>query len=311
VIGYEVALRAGIALHATAPDYHTSGAWNALGVAAVANRLWRADERHVRQALGIAEYHGPRSQMMRCIDHPTMLKDGSGWGAMTGVSAAHLALAGFTGAPAVTVEGDEVAPLWSDLGERWRIGEIYFKPHPTCRWAQPAIEAALQVVDGIAPEDVEEIEVRTFHEGTRLAVREPATTEEAQYSLPFPVAVALVRGRVAPTDLDGAALDDPAVLSLSRRVRLVEEPALSERFPAERFAQVTLRLRDGSTRASDVVSARGDAEAPLGDVELSAKFYALAEPVLGGRTSRSEEAIEALPERADVAEILDLLLSGV
>ena len=29
--------------------------------------------------LGIAEYHGPRSQMMRCIDHPTMLKDGAGW----------------------------------------------------------------------------------------------------------------------------------------------------------------------------------------------------------------------------------------
>jgi hypothetical protein len=27
-------------------------------------------------AMGIAEYHGPRSQMMRCIDHPTMVKDG-------------------------------------------------------------------------------------------------------------------------------------------------------------------------------------------------------------------------------------------
>ena len=80
VIGYEVAIRAGIALHATASDYHTSGAWNALGAVAVANRLWRCDERHLREALGIAEYHGPRSPMMRCIDHPTMLKDGSGLG---------------------------------------------------------------------------------------------------------------------------------------------------------------------------------------------------------------------------------------
>ena len=54
----------------------------------------------LRHALGIAEFHAPRSQMMRCIDYPTMLKDGSGWGAMAGVSAAYLAADGFTGAPA-------------------------------------------------------------------------------------------------------------------------------------------------------------------------------------------------------------------
>ena len=51
-------------------------------------------------AIGIAEYHGPRSQMMRCIDHPTMLKDGSGWGSMSGIIAGQLASNGFTGAPA-------------------------------------------------------------------------------------------------------------------------------------------------------------------------------------------------------------------
>lgn len=48
----------------------------------------------LRQAVGIAEYHGPRSQMMREIDNPTMLHDGSGWGAMVGVTSAELARAG-------------------------------------------------------------------------------------------------------------------------------------------------------------------------------------------------------------------------
>src|SRR5215470_6673378 len=56
VVGYEIAIRAGIAQHATAPDYHTSGAWNALGVAAVAARLWGMDLEPFRHALGIAEY---------------------------------------------------------------------------------------------------------------------------------------------------------------------------------------------------------------------------------------------------------------
>src|SRR3546814_7985834 len=84
-MGYEVATRAGIVLHGSVSDYHTSGAWNALGVAAVASRLLGLDRERTRHAIGIAEYHGPRSQMMRCIDHPTMLKDGSGWGAFAGV----------------------------------------------------------------------------------------------------------------------------------------------------------------------------------------------------------------------------------
>ena len=160
---------------------------------------------------------------------------------------------GFTGAPAVTVEANEVAELWRDLGTRWRVLEQYFKPYPVCRWAQPAIEAALQVRNGAAADDVDEIEVRTFHEATRLAARSPTTTEEAQYSLPFPVAVALVHGRVGAADIDGAALADPAVRALSSRVRLVEDPGLSARFPAERLAQVSLRLRDGTIRASEVL----------------------------------------------------------
>ncbi|MFQ5611494.1 MAG: hypothetical protein ACE5H9_05120 [Anaerolineae bacterium] len=94
-----------------------------------------------RQAMGIAEYHGPRSQMMRCIDHPTMLKDGSGWGAMAGVNAGMLAAQGFTGAPALTVESEAVASCWADLGSRWLIMEQGFKPHAVCWWAQPPSRA--------------------------------------------------------------------------------------------------------------------------------------------------------------------------
>ena len=59
----------------------------------------------LREALGIAEYHGPRSQMMREIDNPTMLHDGSGMGALVGCNAALLAMRGFTGAPALIDRG--------------------------------------------------------------------------------------------------------------------------------------------------------------------------------------------------------------
>jgi 2-methylcitrate dehydratase PrpD len=75
-LGYELACRTALAQHASVPDYHTSGAWVAVAVAGMAARLMRLDPAQTAHAMGIAEYHGPRSQMMRCIDHPTMLKDG-------------------------------------------------------------------------------------------------------------------------------------------------------------------------------------------------------------------------------------------
>ena len=80
VMAYDIAIRTGTTQHATVPDYHTSGSWNAVGCAAIVARRQGLSREQTGHALGIAEYHGPRSQMMRAIDHPTMLKDGSGWG---------------------------------------------------------------------------------------------------------------------------------------------------------------------------------------------------------------------------------------
>src|SRR5215475_7802590 len=145
VAGYEIGARAGIALHATVTDYHTSGAWNALGVAAVGARLRKLTPDQLREALGIAEYHGPRSQMMRVIDVPTMLHDGSAWGALAGASAVFLAERGFTGAPAITVEAAEVADTWRDLGEAWVVDRHYIKPYPVCRWIHSLVGAALDL----------------------------------------------------------------------------------------------------------------------------------------------------------------------
>ena len=113
---------------------------------------------------------------------------------------------------------------------------------------------------------------------------------------------------MAAADVDGETLTDPAVLALSRSVRLVEDAALSARFPAERLAQVTLRLRDGTVRTSDVLPARGGPDDPLTDAELSAKFHELADGPLGSRAAGLEQALSNLPERGDASELLDLLL---
>jgi 2-methylcitrate dehydratase PrpD len=314
ILGYEIATRAGIALHSSASDYHTSGAWNALGCAAVAARRLGLNAAKTRHALGTAEYHGPRSQMMRCIDHPTMLKDGSGWGAFAGVSAAYLAADGFTGAPAITVEAEEHRSLWSDLGTRWRILEQYLKPHPVCRWAQPAVEAAdaLMARHEIRPERIARVRVETFGAAVRLGSRAPATTEEAQYAIGFPLAAMLVRRRIGAAEVTAEGLRDPAVLRMAQRIVLQENEAFTRRFPAERVAVVTIEQDDGATAASAPTTARGDPESPLGDDELLSKFRTLADSLDDERRLRIEDAIVTLDRRDGALEtLLEMILAPI
>lgn len=314
VLGYEIGTRAGMALHRVAPDYHTSGAWVAVACAALGARALGLDPERSREAIGIAEYHGPRSQMMRCIDHPTMVKDGSGWGAMAGVSAAYLAADGFTGAPAVTVEGDDVADLWADLGSRWYILEQYFKPYPVCRWAQPALQAALDLraAYSLTSAMVERIEVVAFHQSVRLATRRPTTTEQAQYSTAFPVAAALVRGKVGPEEVSPAAFRDPEILRLADNMTVTELPDYNAAFPARRIAHVALVLKDGRCLVSQPTEARGDPEEPVADTEVRAKFHALADPLLGAtRAAAIERAVDGLGAGGRVDGLLRHVTQGI
>lgn len=308
ILGYEIGGRAGIALHASVPDYHTSGAWGAVTSAALGARILELDEDRTRHAIGIGEYHGPRSQMMRCIDHPTMLKDGSGWGAMAGVSAAYLAQTGFTGAPAITVEGDDVKEVWSDLGSRWVILEQYFKAYPVCRWAQPATEAALALTKehNINTSDISFIEAHTFAEGCALATREPQNTEQAQYSLPFPVAASLVYGKLGAEEVSHEKLFDAEVLRLSNTMKLIENDKYNAAFPEQRYAHVVIELTSGERLTSQRHTARGDPEDHLTMDEIHQKFYTFASPVIG--ENRTQEICDIIM-KIGVGKNLDDLLA--
>ena len=281
IMGYEIGSRAGAALHATVPDYHTSGAWMAPTVAALGARALNLTHDQTRHAIGIAEYHGPRSQMMRVIDHPTMLKDGSGWGAMTGVSAVYLANDGFTGAPAISLE--KASSFYEDLGTTWLTLEQYYKPYPVCRWAQPAISATLRLraEHNLTSTDVDYIEVTTFHAALRLATKSPRDTEQAQYSTSYPTAAAMVRGDVGVAEISKAAFEDPEIQRLSTSMVITESEDCNRHFPNQRFSDVTLHLKDGRTVNSGMMTAEGDPENPPSTEEMTTKFKALAEPVIG------------------------------
>ena len=138
------------------------------------------------------------------------------------------------------------------------------------------------------------IEVNTFAEAAALFAGLPATTSQAQYSLPFALAVMLVHGRVGPEDISGAGLSDAKVAEALTRVTLHENVRHSKRFPAARWSDIIVRLKDGTCLASGDVQARGGPEAPMELSEIEAKFRIMAAALPQPRTTALWEMREHL-----------------
>jgi len=313
-VGYEVSNRAGLAQHATCADYHTSGAWTAVGVAVAAARMLGCSPDQIRHAAGIGEYHGPRSQMMRCIDHPTMVRDGVVWGAPSGITAAYLAADGFTGAPALTCE--QAPSFWADFGTGWRtVEDTSYKPYPTCRWSHPAIDGAAHLMreHNLSHHDIARVDINTFHMATRLAGHRPKTPDEFAYSIAFPVATMIVRGQIGVKELAPDTLTDPEILAVSDKIKLIDDPHFTEISQGKRWAQVTVHTTDGATFQDQPRTPKGDTDIPMSDAEIAEKFHLFADPVLGEKRAAEIEHLATHFDQLnakDFARLLTLCLAA-
>jgi 2-methylcitrate dehydratase PrpD len=310
VIGYEVAIRAGLILHSTYRTFHCSGNWGSVGAAASTAKLLRLRNNEVHHALGIAEYHAPMAPVMRDVDSPAMVKAAIGWGSMGGVSAALLAQRGFTGIPSLLGSAGH-EELVATLGSEFKVMGLYFKPYACCRWAQPAVDGVLRLIHqhSIATEQIAAIKVHTFDAATRLKVRKPRNTEEAQFSLAFPVAAAVVDGQVGPCQVL-EKLTDPRILAVAEKVEAVLSPELEQAFPGRCLSDVEIRTDDGQRWRSGVIGARGDPDNPLSDEQLREKFRSLAGYVLPEkRVEALLDQVDRIEEVEDVNALVELLRS--
>ena len=126
-----------------------------------------------------------------------------------------------------------------------------------------------------------------------LVYDDPANAQEAQFSLPYTVASAALRGGLTLDDLGTAALADTTVRALMSTVRKLADPALSTdamRSGAPESARVSVRLRDGATHEGFCAVAYGMPSRPLSDGDLAAKYSACL--AFGGRDSGADSSCE-------------------
>lgn len=147
--------------------------------------------------------------------------------------------------------------------------------------SQTTIEAALQLKreHEIRPDEIDHIDVNVFdvayniigggEEGDKRTVR---TKEQADHSLPYLVAVALLDGRVMPEQYVPERILRSDVQTLIGKVVIQSDPFYSESFPDEMPSRVAITLRDGRLVAREVRVYEGSCSLPMSWDVARAKF---------------------------------------
>jgi len=300
VLGYEVSTRIGVVMGR--PHYrfwHSTGTIGSFGAAAAAGGLMALDEVAFAHALATAATFAAGLQQAFRMD--SMSKPlHAGRAAEAGVLAAQLARRGVTGSLDV-LDGEaglgramSDGPDWSQvgatLGQDFHIMRLTFKNHIGCGHTFAAIDGALALKarHGLAPGEIERVHVATYRPALDIACyTQPATANEARFSLAYVVATALAHGSVRLAAYEPERLDDPATRALMARISLSVDPELDAAFPGQRAARVVIETRDGRRLEHLQPNRKGDPEEPLTDVELEGKFLELSSPVIGGERARA------------------------
>jgi 2-methylcitrate dehydratase PrpD len=210
--------------------------------------------------------------------------------------------------------------LTRDLGERWTVPDLFYKPYPANHFTHAAIDCALALRSRVDVAAIEEIVVgvagptlRTIAE-PRESKAKPATGYQAQFSGPFTVAAAFVGGSglgLGFDDVSDERVADRRCLALAARVRCVADPRCDEIFPHQFPATMKVRLADGTELEHAVLANRGGPANPLTPAELQRKFDDNAGRAgFGAAARRVAEALGRLDRQSSLA-FLGSLAGGV
>ncbi len=303
--------------------WHLTSLFGYMASAAVAARVLGLPGAKIADAIGIG-YHqcGGNGQ---CVKDGALTKRlGPGFAVRGGVTAALLAASGVTGSTNSLegewgfyrqyMDGDYSRDiLLEGLGKRFEGGRVAIKPSPCCRGVHPAIDAglALALEDGVAPGDIREIVLAVTDAHLALlctpedAKKAPRSPVDAQFSIPWGVASALVGRRVGLDDFTPAAIGNREVLEITGKMRLEVDNALSR--PGPDPTRVRVVTVGGKVFERVVRSPLGSLERPMSFEDCAGKFRDCARALDPERVERIIRMVGRLEQMEDIREMIALL----
>jgi 2-methylcitrate dehydratase PrpD len=304
--------------------WHLTTLFGFLGAAGAAGRMLGLDEEKMVNGLGIA-YHQCSGNGQCVIDGALTKRMGPGFSVKGGITAALLAEKGVTGARNC-LEGEwglyklyhhgnyDAKALTRDLGKYFEGINVAIKPYPCCRGIHPAIDAALALVKEhpIQAEDVQKIVLSVSKEHYQLlcepeeAKLKPRTPVDAQFSIPWGVATAIVKKRVALDDFTEMAIQSQEILKVTQKMSVRVDTRLNRPDKIEP-TRVELTTKQGEVYTHEVEEPLGSLERPMSFDDCARKFRDCAKNLVDEKVDKVTELINDLEKVTDIRKMIDLL----
>ncbi|RLI80910.1 hypothetical protein DRP07_08390 [Archaeoglobales archaeon] len=328
VAGYDVTCKLGMAINPAehySHGFHGTATCGIFGATVAAGIIEGVNYDELSNALGI--------DISLAAGSMQFLESGSwnkrlhpGFAAHNAILSIKLARNGFLGAKA-PIEGTygllnsythnpDLEKAVIELGERYEIMFTGIKPYPCCRYIHPAVDLVIQAVkDGkISKEEIEKIDVEITRAGYYIVghplqrKQNPQNVVDAQFSLPFAVAVAILKGRLTVDEYNDNTLNDIGVKKMMKKVSVRHNEELDKEYPQKWPVVVTIKTNhDKLIMRKDYP--KGEPEDPMSFKEVADKFRSLAHNKLS-ETQVNEvlDMVERLDKLGDIRELTESLI---
>lgn len=310
VTGYEVAARIGLCVSPMDPRIHPHGNWATIGAAVSVGKILAFSEEQFVNLINSISNLTLSSWRMATTAGATIHHLSSGIGTSHAIIVALAVQAGLSGPPSCLEEyfiplsspRPNRGRLTDGLGSTYQILNNYFKPYPACAHIHSSIEALERILAShpISGEEVEWVEVRTFPAALHLSEQEPSNTLAGIFSIPYCLAMVLVKGKLLIESIAAEKPMDPQILKVASRIRVVKDEDLKPPYPEGRPSLVRVRLKNGTEYEDFVGLPR---ERPSAQ-ELGEKFLQMVAPLIGVKRGESlKEKIHDLEGIPDVGQL--------
>ncbi len=305
--------------------WHLTGTCGTFAAAAAAGKIWELDPDRLVAALGMA---GTQSSGLWAFtaDGSDSKRFHPGRASQSGIIAASLARDGYKG-PARILEADDgglfhatshsfdFKKVTEGLGLKYDSEDVGLKPHSACASLHSSIDIVLSLKKehDIRPEEVETI--RVCNSGIvdlqcGFDYR-PMGALQAQMSMKYCMARALMDGMLYVSQFSNEKLSDPAVVELAGRVEFVRDDEIDRIYPREFPGRVEIVMRNGAKFEGRVENPKGSVQYPMKWPEVCRKFNRLTETVIGASERKMIiQKVENLETLKDVSALTALLRKG-
>jgi aconitate decarboxylase len=330
-LGFEIGPRIGMAmggLQLVTRGWHCGAIYGVLGAVAGAGKVRLLNEEQFEDAIGIAATQA--CGLMSAQFEAMVKRMHSGMAARSGVLAAALADAGFTGikralerefggfaATFCGIDPFDLTRLTNGLGQRWEIMRIAVKPeYSAMAGTHSAIEGAIKLrqipgfhLDKVKAIRIGVVEAMLHHGGFKL--ERPATSIGAQMSHCYVAAVTLLDGLPSVQQFSPDRINRDDVWNLLERIAVYRDPEIEARGEEGRWGtRLTVTFTDGRTEGVEVRYPKGGSKFPLSNDDIVRKYDRLTSLVLDRNPAESLKNLILDIENCDNVSELSHLLSG-